>query len=84
AEKNGLLVLSDVHYPGWRAVVNDVDADILRVNGLVRGVLVRKGVSQVLFLYSPTGFRAGVAASFAALALCAYFYFFAGKTKERQ
>lgn len=84
AEKNGLLVLSDVYYPGWRAAVNNEDRDILRVNGLVRGVLVMKGVSQVLFLYSPTGFRAGAAASFVALALCAYLYFFTGMTKERQ
>ncbi|MBI5238256.1 MAG: YfhO family protein [Deltaproteobacteria bacterium] len=84
AEKDGLLILSDVHYPGWSAAVNGEDAPILRVNGLVRGVPVRKGVSEVLFLYRPASFRAGVAASFAALSLCAYIYFFAGKTKERQ
>ncbi len=82
-EKDGLLVLSDVHYPGWRAAVNGEDAGILRVNGLVRGVFVRKGVSEVVFVYSPAGFRAGAAASFVALAFCAYGYFFAGRTRER-
>lgn len=84
AEKDGLLVLSDVHYPGWRAFVNNEETSILRVNGLVRGVLVRKGVSQVLFLYSPASFKAGAAASFVALAFCAYLYFFAAMKKARQ
>jgi hypothetical protein len=40
AKEPGVLVLSDLHYPGWRVEVNGEKGSILRVNGLVRGVLV--------------------------------------------
>jgi hypothetical protein len=55
----GLLVLTDVHYPGWKAKVDGRDAPIERVNYLMRGVQVPAGTHRVEFTYEPASFRAG-------------------------
>lgn len=46
-----LLVLSDTHYPGWRATVDGADAPIYRTNVAVRGVAVPAGEHTVTFTY---------------------------------
>lgn len=71
-DMDGLLVLTDAYYPGWQARVNGAPEDISRVNGLVRGVAVRKGESTVEFTYRPVSFKAGAAGSFFGLAACAF------------
>src|SRR5205823_6033551 len=59
---SGLLVLSEVNYPGWRATVssglreNDAqvqDAQIYQVDGLLRGVEIPAGESRVELSYAP-------------------------------
>ena len=64
----GFLVLSDLHYPGWRARVDGVEARILRGNYLLRVVHVPAGRHVVEFVYAPGSFRVGLVMSLAALA----------------
>ncbi len=52
----GLLVLSELYYPGWKATINGKRAQIQKVNGALRGVVVDAGDSQVVLRYSPTLF----------------------------
>lgn len=54
-----LLVLSDLHYPGWTATVDGEPRAILRANGLFRGVALDAGRSQVEFRYRPAWLRVG-------------------------
>ena len=49
----GLLVLSEVYYPGWEASVNGKPIRIHKVDGLLRGVVVPSGESRVTFRYRP-------------------------------
>ena len=65
AASDALLVLSDLYYPGWRAVVDGKPADILRANYLMRAVAVPAGRHTVAFVYEPASFKAGMAASLA-------------------
>ncbi|MBE9527825.1 MAG: YfhO family protein, partial [Proteobacteria bacterium] len=58
--KDGVLILSDAHAPGWSATVDSNNETILKVNGFIRGVFVESGPHTVLFTYSPPGFRIGV------------------------
>ncbi len=68
--KDGLLVLGDVFYPGWRVFVNGKERRIFRVNGIVRGVFVREGKNEVVFTYSPLSFYLGLLVSVFALLIC--------------
>jgi hypothetical protein len=59
ASRAGLLVLTDLHYPGWKATVDGRDVPIERVNYLLRGVPLSAGTHEVEFRYEPASFRAG-------------------------
>ena len=55
----GLLVLSDVHFPGWKATVDGRDAGLERVDYLLRGVAVGEGEHEIVMEYRPWSWRAG-------------------------
>jgi hypothetical protein len=59
ASRAGLLVLTDLDYPGWKATVDGRDVPIERVNYLLRGVPLSAGTHEVEFRYEPASFRAG-------------------------
>lgn len=63
----GLLVLSDLDYPGWKARVDGRDVDIERVDYLLRGVPLDDGKHQVEFVYEPTSWRVGSVLTIAGL-----------------
>jgi hypothetical protein len=69
---DGMLVLTDVYYPGWKARVNGVEERIYRVNGLVRGVHVKEGASTVVFYYRPASFSAGVVIFLVTVLVCVF------------
>jgi len=64
----GLLVLTDLYYPGWTASVNGKETPIHKVNNLARGVEVDKGENTIVFTYRPKSFTTGAAMSIAGLA----------------
>lgn len=66
APGRGLVVLSDLHFPGWRATVDGRDAPIERVDYLLRGVLVDPGEHRIVMEYRPWSWRAGWIVSLAA------------------
>lgn len=66
-----LLILSDVHYPGWRATIDGQPAPIHRANFAFRAVPVPAGRHRVVFEYRPDSFRRGLAISLTAAALLA-------------
>jgi hypothetical protein len=69
----GLLVLSEVWYPGWRALVDGLEVPIRRVEGTLRGVYLDSGAQRVEFRYAPWTVWVGLAISASAtLALLAY------------
>jgi SAM-dependent methyltransferase len=65
----GLLVASDVFYPGWQASINGKAATIYRADGVLRGVSVPSGESVVRFDYHPRSVQLGFA--MLVLATCA-------------
>lgn len=69
AEASGLLVLTDAWDPGWRAYVDDREAPVMRVNTLVRGVVVPAGLSRVEFRFRPRTWNLSLALAGAAAAL---------------
>lgn len=61
--KGGLLVLSDLYYPGWKVRVNGREERIIKAFGLLKGVLIGNGRSEVIFSYRPLSLYLGIAIS---------------------
>lgn len=57
-----LLVLTDLHYPGWVATVDGQEVPIHRTNVLFRGVRLDPGRHEVSFRFEPLAFRLGLGA----------------------
>jgi hypothetical protein len=68
----GLLVISEIYDPGWRAYVDGQPVDVLPANYALRGVPIPAGAHTVEFRYEPLSLRVGLAITgFATLALLA-------------
>jgi len=67
-DQKGVLVLTDLYYPGWRAYVDGEERPILRANTIMRGVILEKGAHRVVFDYKPLPFRVGLWTSLLTLA----------------
>jgi hypothetical protein len=63
----GLLVLTDLDYPGWIAEEGGRRLPILRADGYFRAVALPAGTHRVVFRYRPLSFYAGAAVSALAL-----------------
>ena len=56
APSPGYLVLSNLWYPGWRAWVDDISADILPANYALQAIPVAAGEHTVILRYLPWSF----------------------------
>jgi len=61
SENDGILVISDNFYPGWKAKINGEETEILRANYTFRGIVVPKGDNKIEIYYFPDSFKWGVA-----------------------
>ncbi len=56
----GLLVLSEVNYPGWEAFVDGKPTRIYRADGILRAVALSGGHHNVVFRYRPRSVLIGL------------------------
>jgi hypothetical protein len=61
--KGGVLVTSELFYPGWEARIDGDPAPVLELNLALRGVLLPPGSHRVDWIYRPTWLPAAWAAS---------------------
>ncbi len=82
----GLLVVSEVDYPGWQATVNGQPARIHKTDGLLRGIAIPSGDSRIEMRYEPRSVYLGAALTILApLGTLALFAVGRGKTlRERE
>ncbi|HOX38274.1 MAG TPA: YfhO family protein [Candidatus Brocadiia bacterium] len=66
---NGILVLADTYYPGWRAWVDGVETPIIPVDVLFRGLNIGPGDHEVRFEFISEPFYMGAAISAATWAV---------------
>lgn len=69
-EVDGLLVLSEIHYPGWKAYVDGVETPVYRTNYNLRGMFVPAGTHRVEVRFQPESVTRGMWISLASLLLC--------------
>ena len=68
-EAKGLLVLSEVMYPGWEVLVDGKKKEILRTDFLFRGVVLEGGQKEVIFRYRPFSLKLGMIISLVTIGL---------------
>lgn len=66
-EKQGLLVLSEIHYPAWKATVDGKRAAVLRTDYALRAIPVSAGNHRVVCEYRDDAFTLGLWISVASL-----------------
>lgn len=62
-KNEGILVLTDSFYPGWRAYIDEKETQIFPANGIFRGIFIPKGNHQVEFRYISNSFYLGLGVS---------------------
>lgn len=54
ADKGGVVVFSEVYYPGWTATIDGQSAELGRVNYVLRALKVPAGTHKVVLEFRPT------------------------------
>jgi uncharacterized membrane protein YfhO len=67
--ENGILVFSEVAYPGWEAEIDGTKTEILTADGLLRAVPVSAGNHHVQLVYRPSALSTGALISQFALGI---------------
>lgn len=62
-DRRGLVVLDDALFEGWRVEVDGRPAPVVRVDSVLRGVVVDAGTHRVTWRYTVPGIRLGAALS---------------------
>jgi len=63
SEAEGILVLSDTYYPGWRAFIDGKPTKVYRANYTFRALRFPAGEHKVEFVYIPLSFLVGIIGS---------------------
>lgn len=66
---NGLLVISEIFYPGWKAYVDGQAAPIMSANGLLLAVPMPSGSHKIELTYDPDWWKIGMVVSTLSLLL---------------
>ncbi len=69
-EGGGFLVLSEAHYPGWRARIDGDVVPVYRTNLTLQGIVVPPGLHRIEFELASTSLRAGTVLSSVSLLAC--------------
>jgi len=56
-QKGGIVVFSEIYYPGWTATVDGQKAEVGRVNYILRALQVKPGNHQVVLTFKPVSIK---------------------------
>ncbi|MBM6992965.1 MAG: YfhO family protein [Prevotella sp.] len=86
SDKGGVLVFSEVYYPGWTATVDGQPAELGRVNYILRAMNIKPGKHQVTLSFHPASIQKTESVAYASygilLVLVALGLFFEWKKRK--
>ncbi len=65
----GLLVASELYYPGWEVYVDGKKKEILKTDLIFRGIMLEGGQKRVEFRFRPASLRKGIIVSLVTVGL---------------
>lgn len=71
SSQGGVIVFSEVYYPGWTATVDGQPVEVGRVNYVLRAISVKGGKHKVVLEFKPTTISTTETIAYTALALLA-------------
>lgn len=81
-DREGILLINEVFFPGWRAFIDNVEAPIERVNYYFRGIRLVPGTHEIEMVYSPPSFIYGCLFSLCSMFLCIVWFIVNTITKK--
>jgi hypothetical protein len=66
-DKNGILLLSEIYYPAWKAFVDGKETEIIRADYCLRAITISQGSHSIEFVYDSEGFNKGKTISLSVL-----------------
>lgn len=69
SQKGGIVVFSEVYYPGWTATVDGTDTPVGRVNYILRAINVKPGKHTVVLTFKPASVKKTETAAYVAYLL---------------
>ena len=73
--EDGVFVLSDAYYPGWKAFIDHERVRIFPAFGALRAVFISEGKHELIFYYRPWSFYLGLILTFISSVFIGYLYF---------
>ena len=74
SRKGGVLVFSEIYYPGWTCQVDGLDVPIGRVNYVLRAIHIEGGKHHVVLTFKPRSERVTETIAYSALGLLALLF----------
>lgn len=71
SDKGGVLVFSEIYYPGWTCTVDGASVEVGRVNYVLRAITVKPGKHEVVLTFRPQSIKTTETIAYTALALLA-------------
>jgi hypothetical protein len=81
SDKPAMLVVSEMHYPGWLGTLDGVKIPIHQTNFLLRGLFIPAGTHTVRMVYQAPGARNGAIVSLATVLLMVVFITYARRRR---
>ena len=71
SQKGGVVVLSEIYYPGWTCTIDGQPTEIARANYVLRAIKVPAGEHEVVMTFDPQTVHVTEAIAYASLAILA-------------
>ncbi|MBI1803946.1 MAG: YfhO family protein [Ignavibacteriae bacterium] len=69
SSRDGILLLSEIYYPGWRAYVDGVEQPLYRADWCLRAIPIKAGTHEIVARFEPSTFYRGLIITLVALAI---------------
>lgn len=71
SENGGVLVFSDIYYPGWKATISGTEVPLARANYILRAIQVPAGRHELVMSFDPQSVHTTETIAYTALAIMA-------------